>query len=83
MKGKKGNGNASLVCGLLSLIAVFMPYFGLPLGILAIIFGNKSNKLNEKTGNASAGIILGIIGTIINAIMLVIVLIFVAISSAL
>ena len=62
-------GSAALVLGILSLVLIFAPYFGLPLAILAVVFAYKQNNLYH-TGNATAGNVLGIIGIIINAIML-------------
>jgi cadmium resistance protein CadD (predicted permease) len=70
-------GNASLVLGIIGLLCIFAPYFGLPIAILAVIFANKQNKI-EPTGQATAGNVLGIIGIILNAIMLLLVLLFVA-----
>lgn len=71
----KGWGVASLVTGILSLVTVFVPYIGLPLAILAVIFSYKQNKLNV-TGNAVAGKVLGILGIIINGIICLIMLFF-------
>ncbi len=70
-------GNASLVTGILSILFVFMPYFGLPLGIIAVVGANKQKKV-VPTGNATAGNVLGIIGIIINGIMLIFALFFIS-----
>lgn len=67
-------GIAALTLGILSLVLFLMPYIGLPLAILAIVFAAKQNKTNA-TGQASAGYILGIIGIVLNSIMLIFVLI--------
>jgi heme/copper-type cytochrome/quinol oxidase subunit 2 len=71
-------GNASLVTGILSILFVFMPYFGLPLGIIAVVGAHKQNKI-QPHGNATAGNVLGIIGIIINSIMLLLVLLFMSV----
>ena len=68
-KIKQGYGITSLICGLLGLFAFFMPYFGLPLSIMAMVFKGKQQPV---TGLANAGNILGIIGIVINSIMLLI-----------
>ena len=66
---KKSNkwGTAALVLGILSLVVVVAPYFGLPIAILAVIFAGQQK---EHTKNSQAGLILGIIGLVINGIML-------------
>ena len=76
MKNKTSNvrGSASLVCGIISLLLFLMPYFGLPLAIVAIVLAGQQKKIQEN-GQATAGNILGIIGIVINAIMLLIVLV--------
>lgn len=74
-------GIASLTLGILSLVLFLMPYFGLPLAILAIVFAAKQNKTNP-TGQASAGNVLGIIGVVINSIMLILVISVLAFTTA-
>lgn len=66
-------GKASLVMGILGLVLIITPYFGLPLSILATMYASNQNKI-VPTGNSNAGNTLGIIGIIINSIMLLIVL---------
>ena len=61
-------GNTSLITGILSLLLVLMPYFGLPLGIMAVVGSSQQNKL-YSTGSSKAGNVLGIIGIIVNCIM--------------
>lgn len=60
-------GISSMVIGIVGILLVFAPYFGLPCSIIAIIeYGiQKKHGLN---GFATAGLICGIIGTIINSI---------------
>jgi len=70
-KIKKGYGNAALILGIIGLLSLFMPYIGIVLSILALIFANKQTPV---TGNASAGKVMGIIGICTNGIMLLLVL---------
>ena len=67
----KAWGIASLVTSISGVILWFMPYFGLPLSIMAIVGASKQNKV-EPTGVATAGNIIGIIGVVINAIVILI-----------
>lgn len=74
MKNKNNTkGIASMVCSIVSILTVLMPYFGLPLAIVAVVLAGQQKKVNE-TGQATAGNVIGIIGIIINSIMLLIVL---------
>lgn len=65
----KGNGKglaiASMVLGLVGLVI-----FGLPCGILAIIFSIVSKK-KGKSGMATAGLVLGIIDVVFVVIALI------------
>lgn len=72
-----GKSIAALVLGIL---AVVIPYIGLIIGIIAIIFANISLKEIKKTGDqgrgmAIAGLVCGIVGTAIYAIILLILII--------
>ena len=58
-------GTAAMVCGILSLVLCVMPYFALPLAILAVVFANKQKP---KTSSAIAGTVTGIIGIVVNCI---------------
>lgn len=63
----------ALVCGILSIVACWIPYFNtiaLILGIVGIVFGVKGRKSMPvgKTGMATAGFVLAIIGTAFSAI---------------
>jgi len=66
-----GLATASLVIGIFGLIFSWIPFFGLILGILALVFGIVGiNKINKNTtlkgkGLAITGIVLGIITIII------------------
>ncbi|GHV20929.1 protein kinase [Spirochaetia bacterium] len=59
-----GNGIASFVCGILSLL---VPYGGLILGIIAVV-------ITSATGLGKAGKIIGILGIVFNGIALIILL---------
>jgi hypothetical protein len=64
-----GKAIASLVLGIIGLIAWFIPLFGLPISLVGLILGIKDMK-SQNRGLAIAGIVLCIIGlvlTIINA----------------
>ena len=68
----------SLVLGIFSVVTcICYGVIGLPLGIAALVLGNKAIKVyNENpedyksSGNASAGKILGIVGIILNLLFL-------------
>ncbi len=64
-----GKAIASLVLGILGLLAWFIPLFGAPITITGLVLGIKGLKSSNR-GMAVAGIVLNIIGlvlTIINA----------------
>ena len=75
---KLPNSTASLVLGILSVVTCCCyGIIGLPLGIIALVLGNKAMKLYYQQpenytgeGNAKAGKILGIIGIILNLVYL-------------
>ncbi len=79
------NSTASLVLGILSIITCCCyGIIGLPMGIIAIVLGNKAIKIfNEnpeiysKISNAKTGKILGIIGVIFNLIFLIYIIWFI------
>ncbi len=60
---------ASLVLGILSLVAAILPFLpswlGAVLGIIGIILGALARKDSEKAGMATAGMVLSIIGTVL------------------
>ena len=74
-KESNAYGITSLVTGILSLVLCFAFYFGLPLGIVAIVFSRLQSK-TKATGSSTAGLILGIIGVVICSIMALFVLWF-------
>ena len=64
----QGFSIAALVCGILGIIGSFIPvvcYFTFVLAILGVIFGVVGRKrAGDKSGLATAGLVLGIIGTV-------------------
>ena len=81
IKKTKGNGIASMILGILSLCLIFMPYFGIPIGIMAIILGNKQSNIYE-TGSATAGKTMGIIGIVLNSVMALLVVVLLLFGAA-
>ncbi len=69
---------AGMVLGILSIPFVFIPFIGIVLGILGLIFGivgrnrSQSNPALGGKGMAIAGIVTGIIGAILSAVIIVI-----------
>lgn len=72
------NSTAALILGILSIVTCCCyGIIGLPLGIVALVLGNKAMKIyyeqpeNYKgEGNAKAGKVLGIVGIILNVIFI-------------
>lgn len=72
-KGKgQGMGIASMVCGILSIVMICLPYGPIILGIVGVALGIAQIVKNESKGMAIAGIVCGIIGTVDYIILLVI-----------
>ncbi|GEM_PF-2732983 len=66
-------GIASLVLGIISILAVFIrlsPLVGLVLGIVGVVLGAMARK-ESQTGIATGGFVCSIIGIVINAIFFV------------
>ncbi|WP_237275892.1 CCC motif membrane protein [Tenacibaculum ovolyticum] len=81
-KQKLPNATIALVIGICSIITCCCyGVIGLPLGITALILGNKAIKLNnenpneyEGVNNATTGKILGIIGIIFNLVVITVII---------
>ncbi|MDR0746842.1 MAG: hypothetical protein LBE89_02995 [Helicobacteraceae bacterium] len=61
---------ASLVLGIVGLLAWFIPLFGFPITITGLVLGVKGRKVQEERSLATAGFVLSIIGltlTVINS----------------
>ena len=70
MSNHNGKATASLVLGIIGMLAWCIPLFGFPINLIGIIMGAKGLN-SEKQGTGMAGLILSIIGmifTVINAI---------------
>ncbi|MMZ67522.1 hypothetical protein D1872_301130 [compost metagenome] len=62
----------------MGILALFIPYVGFVLGIVAIVLASLSFKEMKRTheqgkGLAVAGLVCGIVGTVIYAILIIIV----------
>lgn len=64
-----GKATASLVLGIIGLIAWIIPLFGAPITIVGLVLGSIGMK-SSKRGMATAGLVMSIIGlvaTLINS----------------
>ncbi len=59
----KDRATASMVLGIIGMVAWFIPIIGLPIQIVGLVFGIKSLKF-PKHSQAAAGIVLCIIGLV-------------------
>ncbi len=64
-------GLASIILGIIGLILVFTPYFGIIASGIALSMA-RIQRANKPTGYAMAGFVLGIIGLILNGLFLII-----------
>ena len=68
-----GSAVASLVLGIVGVVLGFFPFFGLILGILAIVFAYLGFRRAEATGTgrgfAIAGLVLGIIASVFGLLL--------------
>lgn len=69
--GSKGMAIASMVFGILSIVACCYWYFGLIAGIAGIVLGILHNRKNGSCGMSIAGIVCGIIGIVLTIVFLV------------
>ena len=63
-------GIASLILAILSILFIILPYFGIILAILAVVFARIQKKHNP-TRIATAGLVIGIIGIVLNILVLI------------
>ncbi|MGV8169484.1 MAG: hypothetical protein ACP5N3_05495 [Candidatus Nanoarchaeia archaeon] len=73
-----GNGIASLVLGISSIL---IPFLGIITGILAIIYSNKQKKI-QPNGMATAGMVTGIVGLVFQAMFILTVIVIFMIIGA-
>ncbi len=65
---------ASLITGILSLLCIVVPYFGLPLaiaGIVTAILSRHQGGANYMSGMAVAGLVLSIVGLVMCAFLMI------------
>lgn len=62
-----GKAIASLVLGIVGMIAWFIPLFGIPITVVGLVLGIKGLK-SENKGMAVAGVTLSIIGLVFSII---------------
>lgn len=70
----KNKAVASLVCGILSIVLMWLGYgalIGIISGIVAIVLAISAKKDGFTEGMQKAGLILGIIGTVLSGIFFV------------
>jgi hypothetical protein len=76
MSDKNQTNNSSVISLTVGILSLFIPFIGLILGIIGIVFSRKAvkqiNKTNENgKGLATAGLICSIVGIIIQVLMVV------------
>lgn len=71
-QGARGMSIASMVCGIIGLILCWIPFVGLVINALAIIFYILSRK-EAPNGMATAGLVCGIIGLVVALIMTILI----------
>lgn len=57
-------GVTSLVTGIIAFVTGWLPFFSIPLGAVAIIFGILGMKRPDSKGMAIAGLVAGIVGAV-------------------
>ena len=67
---KKGFAIASLVLGIVAIVAGCLWYISVPCAIVGLILGIMANKV-KKTGMATAGVVLSIIALVLVILLLV------------
>jgi len=73
MQQKNGMATAGMICGIISILLCWLPFAGLVLGVLGIVFGSigmaRSSRLGVGRGAGVAGLVTGILGFIMLPIM--------------
>jgi hypothetical protein len=68
-QGGNGLAVAGLVMGILALVLFWIPFLGILLGLLGLIFGGvgigRANKVGKGKGMAIAGLVMGILGVLL------------------
>jgi hypothetical protein len=86
MSDKNQTNNSSVISLTVGILSLFIPFIGLVLGIIGIVFSRKAvkqmNKTNENgKGLATAGLICSIVGIIIQVLMVLGYVAFMSVSS--
>ena len=74
----------SMVCGIVGLILCWIPFVGLILSVLGIVFymlAKKNMLPGQQNGMATAGLVCGIIGLVISAIVTIITCVAIGVAS--
>jgi hypothetical protein len=73
MERKNGMATAGMICGIISILLCWVPFAGLVLGILGIVFGSigmsRAGRIGVGRGAGIAGLVTGILGFILLPIM--------------
>ena len=67
----KGKGIASMVCGIVSLVAFAAPFFGLGAAIAGLILAQSAARDGYNGAFKTAGLVCSIIGVVLGAIVTV------------
>lgn len=86
MSEKNQTNNSSVISLTVGILSFFIPFIGLILGIIGIVFSRKAikqiNKTNENgRGLATAGLICSIVGIILQLLMVLGYVAFFSVSS--
>ncbi|MDR7240175.1 DUF4190 domain-containing protein [Neobacillus drentensis] len=86
MSEKNQTNNSSVISLTVGILSLFIPFIGLILGIIGIIFSRKAvkqiNQTNENgRGLATAGLICSIVGIILQLLMVLGYVAFFSVSS--
>jgi hypothetical protein len=70
---KNGMATAGMICGIISIVLCWVPFAGLVLGILGIVFGSigmsRAGRIGVGRGAGIAGLVTGILGFILLPMM--------------
>jgi hypothetical protein len=73
MERKNGMATAGMICGIISIVLCWVPFAGLVLGILGIVFGSigmsRANRIGVGRGAGITGLVTGILGFVLLPMM--------------
>ena len=58
----------SLVCGVISLCGIVIPFAGIPFGLLALVLGYFGRRNAERKNLATIGMVLGGLGVLLSCV---------------